>query len=136
MLFDVETENSPQTITELKLCHANFYAQRCKATSLFFVFKGMLLLFSISNLLSSVFFLIFLPIRSLYVFLSLSFLFHFYVNCYVLSCSVSLKIYYSKTSNFFRFFNAFLISMRKINHKFILLTDIRKALQDVCVCVF
>lgn len=67
----------------------------------FLFFKAMLLLFSISKLLSLVF--------SLHFYVSEAFMcpfhfhfpfFPFYVNCYVLACSVSLKIHYSKPSNF------------------------------------
>lgn len=90
----------------------------------FSFFKPMLLLFSISNLLSSlIFFPTFLPIRKLYGFLLLSFhfFFHFYVYSYVLVCSVSLK-------------TIFIAFYRSFNYKFILLVDAKKALKDFFSC--
>lgn len=69
-----------------------------------------------------------------------SFHFHFsFTSMWIAMCYLVLfpwkYIIQRLLSNFFRFFNAFLISMRKINYKFIFLIDIRKALQDVCVWV-
>lgn len=107
-------------------CHGNFYAQKCKSSfSPFFFLKAMLLLFSTSNLLSSVIFfyistyqkLVCVPFTFIFLFLSLL--------CVFLCVS-----FFSFLES--RLFKAFYLTF---NYKFIFLIDARKALQDFCECV-